>query len=220
MRLLCKVQSNLCSTMSPKMVYESEPVHTIKAVPFTLKCGTQSLHRHCIHVCACSVWCLFFITFLRIFELKTWFFFPTDHYVQYFNTPYFIFVRDTLSYLALLGLHFALCLQPSTIHFTVLEWIIMLFFIGRLLMELNQAVTERQLYKKFEKHSGHRKDQEKLRRNEKEDQPENEKSFSDENSHFLEKDQSKNGSKHNGCDALCRVVRGMLSRYLRCIYIC
>jgi hypothetical protein len=64
-----------------------------------------------------------------------------DHYLEYFKTPYFIFVRDTLSYLALLGLHFAVCLQPSTLKLTVLEWLILVFFLGRLLMEIDQVIS-------------------------------------------------------------------------------
>jgi hypothetical protein len=65
----------------------------------------------------------------------------TDQYVKYFTSPYFIFARDTISYLVLLGLHFAICLQPSTIHFTFTEWAIMFFFLGRLLMEVDQAMS-------------------------------------------------------------------------------
>ena len=57
---------------------------------------------------------------------------------MYFTTPYFIFVRDTLSYLTLLGLHFALCLTPSVLPFSGLEWVILVFFVGRILMESKQ----------------------------------------------------------------------------------
>ena len=57
---------------------------------------------------------------------------------MYFTTPYFIFVRDTLSYLTLLGLHFALCLSPSVLPFSGLEWVILVFFVGRILMESKQ----------------------------------------------------------------------------------
>ena len=59
-------------------------------------------------------------------------------YVEYLATPYFIFVRDTLSYLTLLGLHLALCLSPSVIPFSGLEWVILVFFMGRILMESKQ----------------------------------------------------------------------------------
>ena len=54
------------------------------------------------------------------------------------ETPYFKFVRDTLSYIVLLVLHFALCLSPSTISFSGLEWAILVFFIGRFLVERKQ----------------------------------------------------------------------------------
>ena len=56
-------------------------------------------------------------------------------YVEYLATPYFIFVRDTLSYLTLLGLHLALCLSPSVIPFSGLEWVILVFFMGRIQLE-------------------------------------------------------------------------------------
>ena len=58
--------------------------------------------------------------------------------MDYFTTPYFIFVRDTLSYLSLLGLHIAICLSPSIVPFSAVEWVIAVFFVGRLLSEFKQ----------------------------------------------------------------------------------
>lgn len=55
-------------------------------------------------------------------------------------TPYFIFVRDTLSYLVLLALHVFICLAPSQIPFSGLEWAIFVFFLGRIAMEGKQFV--------------------------------------------------------------------------------
>ena len=49
-----------------------------------------------------------------------------------------MFIRDTLSYLTLLGLHIALCLETSSIPFSSLEWAILVFFLGRILMESRQ----------------------------------------------------------------------------------
>ena len=66
------------------------------------------------------------------------FYFIAENYHEYFTTPYFIFARDTLSYLTLLGLHFALCLSPSVIPFSGLERVILVFFMGRVLMESKQ----------------------------------------------------------------------------------
>ncbi|XP_022805037.1 short transient receptor potential channel 4-like isoform X2 [Stylophora pistillata] len=63
-----------------------------------------------------------------------------EKYKEYFTTPYFIFFRDTLSYLTLLGLHFAICLSPSTISFSALEWVIFVFFLGRILMEVDEFI--------------------------------------------------------------------------------
>lgn len=59
-------------------------------------------------------------------------------YLKYFTTPYFVFVRDTLSYLAHLGLHFAVCLSPSSIPFSGLEWAIWVLYMGRIVMESKQ----------------------------------------------------------------------------------
>ncbi|CAH3032231.1 unnamed protein product, partial [Porites lobata] len=61
-----------------------------------------------------------------------------ESYREYFTTPYFVFIRDTLSYLVLLGLLVALCLESSTIPFSGLEWAILVFFLGRILMESRQ----------------------------------------------------------------------------------
>ena len=61
--------------------------------------------------------------------------------MEYFTTPYFVFVRDTLSYLCLLALHFAICLSPSSIPFSSLEWIILVFFMGRILMAGKQFLS-------------------------------------------------------------------------------
>ena len=65
-------------------------------------------------------------------------FISLDWYLHYFNTPYFIFLRDTMSYLIHLGLHFAVCLAPSSISFSRLEWAIWVFYMGRIVMESKQ----------------------------------------------------------------------------------
>ena len=64
--------------------------------------------------------------------------FFTEKYLDYFTTPYFIFFRDTLSYLTLLGLHFAICLSPSTLAFSRIEWVVLVFFLGRIVTEFDQ----------------------------------------------------------------------------------
>ena len=53
-------------------------------------------------------------------------------------SPYFKFVRDTLSYIVLVVLHYALCLSPSTVAVSGLEWAILTFFVGRYLVERQQ----------------------------------------------------------------------------------
>ena len=59
-------------------------------------------------------------------------------YLISLETPYFTFVRDTLSYIVLLLLHYALCLSPTTVPFSGLEWVILIFFTGRYLVERKQ----------------------------------------------------------------------------------
>ena len=80
-----------------------------------------------LYVCTILILCIILV--LTVFA---------ERYQEYFTTPYFVFIRDTLSYLALLGLHFALCLEPSSIPFSGLEWAILVFFLGRILMESRQ----------------------------------------------------------------------------------
>lgn len=65
-------------------------------------------------------------------------------YKDFFRIPYFIFVRDMLSYLVLLGLHLVICFEPSQLSFSGLEWAIFIFFLGRLLMEVNQVADKKQ----------------------------------------------------------------------------
>lgn len=80
-------------------------------------------------------------TKLMHFEISPYRFFfllSTEIYWTY-KTPYFIFVRDTLSYLVLLGLHLGICLEPSQLPFSGLEWAILVFFLGRLLTEKKQV---------------------------------------------------------------------------------
>ena len=68
----------------------------------------------------------------------TYWHFLAGSYLKYFTTPYFVFVRDTLSLLVHLGLHFAICLAPSSISFTRLEWAICVFYMGRVVLESKQ----------------------------------------------------------------------------------
>lgn len=81
-------------------------------------------------------------------------FFMTDRYLDYFTTPYFIFVRDTLSYLFLLGLHVAICLSPSVVPFSAVEWVISVFFAGRFLSEFKQY-NNRKTTKRLKKGTWH-----------------------------------------------------------------
>ncbi|XP_068706213.1 uncharacterized protein [Montipora foliosa] len=66
-----------------------------------------------------------------------------DSYRDYFTTPYFVFIRDALSYLVLLGLHFTICLETSSISFTWIECAILVFFTGRVLFECEQFTNKK-----------------------------------------------------------------------------
>ncbi|XP_068762523.1 uncharacterized protein [Montipora capricornis] len=59
-------------------------------------------------------------------------------YKDYFTIPYFVFIRDMTSYLALLALHIAICLESSQLRVSDLEWAILVFLLGRLLVETKQ----------------------------------------------------------------------------------
>lgn len=66
-------------------------------------------------------------------------------YLHFLDSPYYKFVRDTMSYFVLLALHCALCLTPSTIALSGVEWAIFVFFLGRYLVEFKQiwGIVER-----------------------------------------------------------------------------
>ncbi|XP_078350088.1 uncharacterized protein LOC144634914 isoform X2 [Oculina patagonica] len=63
-----------------------------------------------------------------------------ENVCRMYSTPYAKFVRDTLSYIVLAVLHYVLCLSPSTIAFSRLEWVILVFFAGRYLVERKQIL--------------------------------------------------------------------------------
>lgn len=95
-----------------------------------------------VHLLSAFIYLHFNLSFIYLHfnELNTSFrFFRIELYLEYFITPYFIFARDTLSYFSLLGLHAAICLSPSVITFTLVEWAILVFFVGRFVLELDQC---------------------------------------------------------------------------------
>ncbi|KAL9952832.1 hypothetical protein ACROYT_G040145 [Oculina patagonica] len=64
--------------------------------------------------------------------------FELENVCRMYSTPYAKYVRDTLSYIVLAVLHYVLCLSPSTLAFSRLEWVILIFFMGRYLVEGQQ----------------------------------------------------------------------------------
>ena len=76
------------------------------------------------------------------------FYLYTEVYFRLFAEPLHVYVRDTLSYLVLLGLHFAICLTPASLPFTGVEWTIFIFFLGRMVTELSQFLSTNDSLKK------------------------------------------------------------------------
>lgn len=63
-----------------------------------------------------------------------------SYFTTYFKIPLCVFIREMISYLVLLALHLAICVEPSKLSFSGLEWAILVFFTGRLLTEMNQII--------------------------------------------------------------------------------
>jgi len=88
-----------------------------------------------------NFWCIFDIMlFPLMFSLA--YTLDLQDLKKTYSTAYFIFVRDALSYLVLLGLHFAICLEPSCLSFSRLEWTVLIFLLGRLMVEGRQIVDK------------------------------------------------------------------------------
>ncbi|PFX18291.1 Short transient receptor potential channel 4 [Stylophora pistillata] len=93
-----------------------------------------------------NVWCVFDVVLFPIIFIVFGAYHLTrkktrnreGRYLKYFTIPYFIFVRDTFSFLVHLGLHFGLCLAPSSISISGLEWAICVFYMGRMVTEMKQ----------------------------------------------------------------------------------
>lgn len=54
--------------------------------------------------------------------------------------PYFIFVRETISYMTLLVLHFAICLERTEVSPSSVEGFIYVYLLGRLFAEIKQIL--------------------------------------------------------------------------------
>lgn len=68
--------------------------------------------------------------------------------MSYFCAPYFVFSRDIISYLVLLLLHCIVCLSPSTIALSGVEIAILVLFLGRVAMEVNELFADARERKK------------------------------------------------------------------------
>lgn len=112
-----------------------------------------------------NIWCLFDVVLFPLSFILAWFldwilshvklFFSarmhlmrlvsgeaeglTQIYRRYFTIPYFISVRDTVSYMTLLAWHFAICVRPTEETPSSLEYVIFIYLIGRLLVEFKEC---------------------------------------------------------------------------------
>ncbi|XP_068683445.1 short transient receptor potential channel 6-like isoform X2 [Montipora foliosa] len=68
---------------------------------------------------------------------------------KYLEVPFWKFIFDTISYITLVYLHLAICVSPSTLDFSVVEWLVLVFFLGRALAESKQlaAIAKRRRHK-------------------------------------------------------------------------
>ncbi|XP_068731483.1 short transient receptor potential channel 6-like isoform X2 [Montipora capricornis] len=66
---------------------------------------------------------------------------------KYLEVPFWKFVFDTISYITLVFLHLAICVSPSTLDFSVVEWLVLAFFLGRALAESKQLAAKRRRHK-------------------------------------------------------------------------
>lgn len=106
------------------------------------RCTSTNLKKKTIHLWS-EFWIYWFtvVFYFKCFSpevILIFVYLVTQIYQISLDTPYFKFVRDSLSFVVLLGLHFALCLEPSSVPFSGLEWAILVFFIGRYLVEREQ----------------------------------------------------------------------------------
>ncbi|XP_068683343.1 uncharacterized protein [Montipora foliosa] len=60
---------------------------------------------------------------------------------KFLKVPFWKFVFDTISYITLVCLHLAICVAPSTLDVSVVEWVILVFFVGRALAESKQLAA-------------------------------------------------------------------------------
>lgn len=66
------------------------------------------------------------------------FFSLSDLYLNYLRTPFVISIKDRLSQVVHLGLHFRLCVLASSVSVRTEEWLTLIFYIGFMLSEYQQ----------------------------------------------------------------------------------
>ncbi|XP_078359537.1 short transient receptor potential channel 5-like [Oculina patagonica] len=64
-----------------------------------------------------------------------------DMYLDYLTTPFVIFLKDKLSQVVFIALHFRMCILPSSVAPRTEEFLILIFYVGLLLSEFQQYHT-------------------------------------------------------------------------------
>lgn len=62
-------------------------------------------------------------------------------YLDYLTTPFVIFLKDKLSQVVFIALHFIMCVLGSSVAPRTEEYLILVFYIGSLLSEFQQYHT-------------------------------------------------------------------------------
>ena len=67
--------------------------------------------------------------------------FLADMYLNYLTTPFVIFLKDKLSQVVFIALHFRMCVLGSSVKPRTEEYFILVFYIGLLISEFQQYYT-------------------------------------------------------------------------------
>lgn len=64
-------------------------------------------------------------------------------YLGYLTTPFVIFLKDKISQVVFIALHFRICVLPSSVSPRTEEFLILAFYIGLIFSEIQQYLTSK-----------------------------------------------------------------------------
>ena len=64
-------------------------------------------------------------------------------YLGYLTTPFVIFLKDKISQVVFIALHFRMCVLPSSVSPRTEEFLILVFYIGLIFSEIQQYLTSK-----------------------------------------------------------------------------